>query len=105
MPIMVFFFLKDKEQMAALGAGSRPAVKRWLSALKGEGSSSYVDFTKMMEGGSPQCVFEELFSLLKNLWLAVRWPNVTRELDVSEQEKKFLTEEAPRWSAEELRAL
>lgn len=95
--------LEDVE--AALGAGSRPAVERWLSALKGEGSSSYVDFTKMMEGGSPQHVFEELFSLLKNLWLAVRWPNVTRELDVSEQEKKFLAEEAPRWSAEELRAL
>ena len=95
--------LEDVE--AALGAGSRPAVERWLSALKGEGSSSYVDFTKMMEGGSPQHVFEELFSLLKNLWLAVRWPNVTRELDVSEQEKKFLAEEAPRWSAEELRSL
>ena len=42
---------------------------------------------------------------MKNLWLAVRWPNVTRELDVSEQEKKFLAEEAPRWSAEELRTL
>lgn len=95
--------LEDVE--SALGAGSRPAVERWLSALKGEGSSSYVEFTKMMEGGSPQHVFEELFSLVKNLWLAVRWPNVTRELDVSEQEKKFLAEEAPRWSAEELRTL
>ncbi|MBR1671301.1 MAG: hypothetical protein IJ702_00035, partial [Fretibacterium sp.] len=55
--------------------------------------------------GSPQRVFEELFSLVRNLWLTVRWPDVVDSLDVSEQERQFLQQEAPRWASDALRSL
>ena len=95
--------LEDVE--AALGAGSRPSLERWLAALHEGGSSVCADLTKMMEGGSPQHIFEELFSLVKNLWLVARWPDMAEALDISEQEKSFLVAEAPRWSARGLSAL
>ena len=75
---------------ATLGAGSRPALERWLAGLREAGPASYTGLKEMFEGGSPQRVFEELFSLVRNLWLTARWPDVAESLDVSEQEKAFL---------------
>ena len=90
---------------ATLGAGSRPALERWLAGLREAGPASYTGLKEMFEGGSPQRVFEELFSLVRNLWLTARWPDVAESLDVSEQEKAFLQKEAPRWKPDELRSL
>ncbi|MCR5347923.1 MAG: DNA polymerase III subunit gamma/tau [Fretibacterium sp.] len=91
---------------ATLGAGSRPALERWIAGLHGGSSASYTELKEMFEGGSSsQRVFEELFSLVRNLWLAVRWPDVVESLDVSGQEKKFLQEEAPNWTPGALRSL
>ncbi len=90
---------------ATLGAGSRPALERWLAGLREAGPASYTGLKEMFEGGSPQRVFEELFSLVRNLWLTARWPDVAECLDVSEQEKAFLQKEAPRWKPDELRSL
>ena len=95
--------LSDVE--ATLGAGSRPALERWLAGLHEENSTSYTGLKEMFDGGSPQRVFEELFSLVRNLWLTARWPNVTEALDISEQEKAFIQKEAPRWKPETLRSL
>ncbi|MCR4818414.1 MAG: DNA polymerase III subunit gamma/tau [Fretibacterium sp.] len=95
--------LSDVE--ATLGAGSRPALERWLAGLHEGGSVAYTGLREMFEGGSSQRVFEELFSLVRNLWLTARWPDVVDSLDVSEQEKIFLQKEAPRWKPDGLRSL
>ena len=59
----------------------------------------------MAEGTSPERILEELFALVRNLWLVTRWPDVLDALDVSEQERAFLREESPHWTESVLRAL
>ncbi len=94
--------LEDVE--ATLGGGSRPALERWFSALRAQGSASFSDMQRMMaEGASPERILEELFSLVRNLWLVVRWPDVLDSLDVSEQERSFLESESPHWPEAVLR--
>ena len=96
--------LEDVE--ATLGGGSRPALERWFSALRAQGSASFSDMQRMMaEGASPERILEELFSLVRNLWLLVRWPDVLDSLDVSEQERSFLESESPHWPEAVLRGL
>ena len=95
--------LEDVE--ATLGAGSRPALERWLKGVREEDGSTCTGMRAMMEGASPQRIFEELFSLARNLWLASRWPDIVDALDVSEQEAAYLREEAPRWNAGDLRRM
>ena len=96
--------LEDVE--AALGGGSRPALERWFSSLRGQGSASFTDMQRMLaEGASPERIMEELFSLVRNLWLVIRWSDVLPALDVSEQERAFLKEESPHWSEAVLRAM
>ncbi len=94
--------LEDVE--ATLGGGSRPALERWFSALRAQGSASFSDMQRMMaEGASPERILEELFSLVRNLWLVARWPDVLDSLDVSEQERSFLESESPHWPEAVLR--
>lgn len=96
--------LEDVE--ATLGGGSRPALERWFSALRAQGSASFSDMQRMMsEGASPERILEELFSLVRNLWLVVRWPDVLDSLDVSEQERGYLESESPHWPETVLRGL
>lgn len=96
--------LEDVE--ATLGGGSRPALERWFSALHAQGSASFSDMQRMMaEGASPERILEELFSLVRNLWLVARWPDVLDSLDVSEQERGFLESESPHWPEAVLRGL
>ena len=96
--------LEDVE--ATLGGGSRPALERWFSALRAQGSASFSDMQRMMaEGASPERILEELFSLVRNLWLVVRWPDVLDILDVSEQERGYLESESPHWPEAVLRGL
>ena len=96
--------LEDVE--ATLGGGSRPALERWFSALRAQGSASFSDMQRMMaEGASPERILEELFSLVRNLWLVVRWPDVLDSLDVSEQERGYLESESPHWPEAVLRGL
>ncbi len=91
---------------AALGAGSRPALERWLSGVREDAGSAYAGLKAMLTGGtSAGRVFEELFSLARNLWMATRWPGVVGDLDASEQERKFIQSEAPKWDEALLRSL
>lgn len=97
-------FLEDVE--ATLGGGSRSALERWFSALRDQESASFTEMQRMMtEGSSPERILEELFSLVRNLWLVVRWPDVLASLEVSDQERTFLKEEYPHWSETILRGL
>ena len=59
----------------------------------------------MAEGASPERILEELFSLVRNLWLVVRWPDILDSLDVSEQERGYLESESPHWPEAVLRGL
>nr|WP_315100668.1 DNA polymerase III subunit gamma/tau [uncultured Fretibacterium sp.] len=96
--------LEDVE--ATLGGGSRPALERWFAALRAQESASFSDMQRMMaEGASPERILEELFSLVRNLWLVARWPDVLDSLDVSEQERGFLESESPHWPEAVLRGL
>ena len=96
--------LQDVE--ATLGAGSRPALERWIVALRQGDGSPYVGLKEMMDrSASPQRLFEKLFSPVRDLWLATRWPGVVDALDVSEQERAFIREEASKWRGEDLRSM
>lgn len=97
----------------ALGTASRPALERWVAGLHaseaeadGVLGDSFAELKRMMEGGtSPQRIFEEMFSLLRNVWLMLRWPSSAGELDASEQEMTFLKSEAPKWKDAEIRRM
>lgn len=96
--------LEDVE--ATLGGGSRPALERWFSGLRRHEGASFTEMERMMaEGASPQRILEELFALVRNLWLVARWPDLLASLDVSEQEREFLRAESPQWTEAVLRAL
>jgi DNA polymerase-3 subunit gamma/tau len=93
----------------ALGQGSRPSLERWLAGWRAGGESQeggFLELDRMLAGGgSPQRFLEELFSLVRNLWLTARWSGVLTALDASEQEKEYLKTEAPLWDAKELASI
>jgi DNA polymerase-3 subunit gamma/tau len=89
-----------------LGQGSRSSLERWLASWhKGE-METFVELNRMLSiGASPQRFVEELFSLVRNLWLTGKWKDVLDALAVSEQEKEYLKTEAPLWKAQKLEFL
>lgn len=81
-----------------LGAGSRPAFENWITLLRTDFAASYTDLKNMFNAGaSPVRIFEEIFSLMRNLWLVNKFPRIIDSLGVSEQEKDFLKEESLQW--------
>ena len=71
-----------------LGQGSRPSLERWISGWREGEAETFLELDRMLAGGaSPQRFCEELFSLVRNLWLTARWNGVLAALDASEQEK------------------
>jgi DNA polymerase-3 subunit gamma/tau len=92
----------------ALGQGSRPSLERWMAAWRGGSAplQAFLELDRMLAGGgSPQRFLEELFSLVRNLWLTARWSGVLAALDASEQEKEYLKTEAPLWDPKELASI
>lgn len=93
--------LKNVE--AVFGAGSRPAFERWITGFREHPEGSYSELKAMFDAGaSPVRVFEELFSLLRDLWLVSKWKNVADALGLSEQEREFLVDEASHWKSDDL---
>ena len=96
--------LSDVE--AILGQGSRSSLERWFSSWHKGDMQTFCALDRMLAGGaSPQRFLEELFSLSRNLWLTVKWGEILTELDVSDQEKEYLRNEAPLWQPTELESL
>jgi DNA polymerase-3 subunit gamma/tau len=96
--------LSDVE--VTLGQGSRSSLERWIAAWRKEEAETFVELNRMLSiGASPQRFIEELFSLVRNLWLVGKWENVMDALDVSEEEKEYLKTEAPLWKAQELESI
>jgi DNA polymerase-3 subunit gamma/tau len=96
--------LSDVEM--TLGQGSRPALERWVAGWRGGESETFLELDRMLAGGaSPQRFLEELFSLVRNLWLTARWGGVLASLDTSDQEKEYLKKEAPLWEPRKLASI
>lgn len=88
---------------AVFGAGSRSTFERWIKTYRTDKESAYMILKNTFDSGASGVrVFEELFSLVNNLWIVSRWKNIADSLGVSEQEKTFLNEEAANWKTEEL---
>ncbi|MDR2176119.1 MAG: DNA polymerase III subunit gamma/tau, partial [Synergistaceae bacterium] len=93
--------LSDVE--TTLGQGSRPTLERWLSGWRAGEAETFLELDRMLAGGaSPQRFLEELFALVRNLWLTARWSGVLAALDASDQEKEYLKTESPLWDPREL---
>jgi DNA polymerase-3 subunit gamma/tau len=89
-----------------LGQGSRPSIERWISGWRKGEAESFLELDRMLAGGaSPQRFVEELFSLVRNLWLTARWKDTVMELGVSEQEREYLRSEAPLWTPADLESV
>ena len=91
---------------ATFGAGSRPAFERWIKTLREDSGEAYTRLKAMFDSvASGIRVFEEMFSLVRNLWLVSKWQNMADHLGASESEKNFLREEAKNWTPEKLHSL
>jgi DNA polymerase-3 subunit gamma/tau len=89
-----------------LGQGSRSSLERWVAGWRKGEMETFVELNRMLSlGASPQRFVEELFSLVRNLWLVGKWENLLNALDVSEQEKEYLKRESPYWGAQELESI
>ncbi|MBR0069933.1 MAG: DNA polymerase III subunit gamma/tau [Synergistaceae bacterium] len=85
------------------GTGSRSAFERWVKTFRTDPSEAYMILKSMFDSGASGLrVFEEIFALIRNLWLVSRWKNIADTLGASEQEKAFLNEEVKNWKSEDL---
>ncbi|MBQ7215826.1 MAG: DNA polymerase III subunit gamma/tau [Synergistaceae bacterium] len=89
-----------------LGAGSRTAFERVVRALRADPPQGFSALKDIFDGGaSPVRVFEELFSLVRNMWLASRWKGVIDTLGLAKSELDFLHHEVPLWKTDNLHFL
>ena len=89
-----------------IGTGSRPAFERWIKTFRTDISEGYMILKSMFDSGASGLrVFEEMFSLVRNLWLISRWKNITESLGASQQEREFMNEEITHWKSEDLHRL
>ena len=90
----------------AFGVGSRSSFEKWVISLRENQEGAYIILKNMFDSGaSPVRVFEEIFSLVRDLWLVSKWQNIAKSLGISEHDTKFLLEESPKWQSSELHKL
>ena len=91
------------------GAGSRSAFERWIKLFRSDMAESYSNLKSMFDSGASGIrIFEEMFMLIRDLWLVSQWKNnknIINTLAASEHEKTFLIDEAKNWNPEDLHAL
>ena len=88
------------------GAGSRSSFERWITGLRENPEGAYAGLKSMFSAGASGVrVFEELFSVVRDLWLVSKWKDIAGSLEASEPERKFLIEEASKWKSRELHRL
>ena len=86
-----------------LGAGSRSAFERVVRCFRTDPEQGYSALKAMFDGGaSPVRVFEEMFSLVRNMWLVSRWRGMSEGLGLSKSERTFLADEVPNWKPDAL---
>ena len=65
----------------AFGVGSRSSFEKWVISLRENQEEAYIILKKMFDSGaSPVRVFEEIFSLVRDLWLVSKWQNIANSL-------------------------
>ena len=90
------------------GAGSRTAFENWIKLFRSDMAGAYINLKNMFDSGASGIrIFEEMFALVRNLWLMSQWndKNIVNSLASSEQEKNFLLEESQNWKSEQLHSL
>lgn len=91
---------------AVFGAGSRPAFERWAVSLRKNPEEAYNTLSAMFRAGASGVrVFEEMFSLVRNMWLVSKWKGIADDMGLSSQEKDFLNSEVPNWKTDTLHVL
>ncbi|MBQ7169484.1 MAG: DNA polymerase III subunit gamma/tau [Synergistaceae bacterium] len=90
---------------AILGAGSRPAFERWIVAFRNDRGQAFMTLRNMLDGASPVRVFEEMFTLLRDMLIAANWGNAADALNLSEPEKMFLADEVKHWKIHDIHRL
>ena len=96
--------LKNIESM--LGAGSRPEFERYIIKIREDIASAYPEIKKMLDAGAtPLRIFEEIFSLVKDLWLSSKYPDMIDTLGISEQDRDFLKSESKQWPVKRLQRI
>ena len=90
---------------AVLGAGSRPAFERWIRGLREKPDEAYAGLRAIFDAGASGVrVFEELFTLLRDMLVFAQWKNADG-LNLSEPEVKFLADETSHWRPEKIHRL
>ena len=91
---------------SALGVGSRSSFENWINILRVDMQEAYKILKSMFDSGAnPVRVFEEIFSLVRDLWLVSKWRNIANSLGASERDQKFLLDESPKWQSSDLHRL
>ncbi|MBQ3401871.1 MAG: DNA polymerase III subunit gamma/tau [Synergistaceae bacterium] len=91
---------------AVFGAGSRPAFERVMSSLRENPQEAYEALREMFgAGASGVRVFEEIFSLVRDVWLASKWKDISGSLGISGPERTFIESEAKKWKPGQLHTL
>ena len=88
-----------------LGAGSRSSLERWIISFRQDRGQAFMTLRNMLDGSSPIRLFEELFSLLRDLMFAAAWPNLLNALHLSRQEMNFLADEVRYWKPDYIHRL
>jgi DNA polymerase-3 subunit gamma/tau len=88
-----------------LGGGSRAEMERWLRELRTSPEDASGTLKSMLDRGvSPERFLDALFPLLRDMWAYGLWGEKSfAGASVSEDERSFLREEVPNWSAEALK--
>lgn len=88
---------------ALLGSGSRSAFERVVKSFRADPAEGYTALKAMFDGGaSPVRVFEEMFSLVRNMWLVSRWAGMLDTLGLAKSERSFLADEVQNWKPDTL---
>ncbi len=87
---------------AVLGSGSRASFERWIVSFRQNVNESFSGLRDMLSSGSPVRVFEELFTLLRDLLIVSQWKNNADSLGLSKPERDFLLDEAVNWKPAKL---
>ncbi len=91
---------------SVFGTGSRSSFERWLVELRTNPESAYRGLKAMFDtGASALRVFEEIFTLIRDLWLVSKWKTITDSLSLSEEDRNFLVTESENWKPSELHKL
>ncbi len=87
-----------------LGGGTRPEVERWLAMIRQDCHEAHSTLKSMIDSGvSPERLLDQIFLILRDIWVVRRWgEGALGGLDLSDQERDFLSRQAPFWSETDL---